>query len=124
MATPQIGSFSFITMRGARPLAPALRVEEITRDNADGHAFRDIGSRADRVEVVTLVDNSAPATLEVNYRALMGTLVTVAMPEGLSITNVMVHDVRVEGVFKTLTPVGGIAAGTWVVQAVWSLQAA
>lgn len=123
MANPQIGSQIFIKMTGTEPLVPAMRVQDITREQVDGHAFLEIGKRGGRSVVTTVVDTSTPNALTDVYRGLMGTLVTVILSDGKSIASVMVHSVERTGAKKCVTPVGGLNGGTWLLTCQWDLQA-
>jgi len=127
MATPtnpSIGSQTFIRKQGPSALALATVVQEITRNNSDGHAWLEIGRRASPVTWITEVNSNAPDTLESSYMALKGTLQTVVTEDGKSFLNVMVLDCEVLEKRKTLNGLGGISANGhgWHVTARWVLQ--
>jgi hypothetical protein len=110
MATPQIGGKSFLTWAGPAVLPAAMAVQEITRDNADGHAFAREGKRAAVCNVLTMVDVSSATTEIAECLAFKGTLQTVKNIDGASV--------------KALgNPVGGVNAGAWLVTMQWELQA-
>lgn len=94
MANPTVGGITFLRMAGAEALNCGWSVEDITRPGVSGHAYRYLGKRATPVSVICQVDSAAPATLRASCLALKGTLVTVALPEGGSLTSVMVLDVE------------------------------
>jgi hypothetical protein len=123
MATPQIGGKSFLTWAGPAVLPAAMAVQEITRDNADGHAFAREGKRAAVCNVLTMVDVSSATTEIAECLAFKGTLQTVKNIDGASVTNVMVRDVRQVDTKALGNPVGGVNAGAWLVTMQWELQA-
>ena len=122
MATPYIGSNPFIEFDGALPMPIAPTVLEITRENANGHAFVKVGSRAAKTTIRTMVDTADAAALALVHQALQGTLVTVVNPDGSSISNVMVESCKKLKVEASLKAVGGISGGAWLLSSEWVLQ--
>lgn len=122
MANPAISNIAVLTMDGAEPLNPLMRYDEITRPGVDGHAYQAIGKRAPVVQVQTMHDADSVVTVRAAALALVGTLVTVTLPDGGTVTQVFVKDVAVVGIKKTLKAVGGITAGSWMVRLAWALQ--
>jgi hypothetical protein len=119
---PSVGGEEFVVMRGAYPHAPATRVIDITRPRVNGHAFKELGKRGARVSLITERDSTNVGTLEATLRALIGTQVTVVVPESQSFSGVQVHDVTILNAKKVATPIGGIQAGSWYVTVQWDLQ--
>jgi hypothetical protein len=123
MANPAIGNITVLTMEGTEPLDPLMRYEEITRRGVDGHAYQEIGKRAPVATVQTMHDADNVANVRSAALALVGTLVTVTLPDGRTVDQVFVKDVGVAGIKKTLKAVGGITAGSWMIRLTWALQA-
>jgi len=100
-------------------------LENITRPNVDGVAYRKTGKRGHMSEALSRigVTNAAAAkALVITYRALKSTLITVT-EENLEVhTNVMVGDV--EAVYFIVDTAVGLAevATTFIVQANWSFE--
>lgn len=124
---PSIGGSQFIRLDGPAVLAAAMEVEEITRPQVDGEAYRQLGKRGEVVTMVSEVDTNTPETLIDTYRAFKGTLQPVVLTDGTSgktINNVMVRGVKRVRAKKVLTPVGGVNVGSWMLTVEWTLQAA
>lgn len=119
-----IGSAQFYLLTGrVNPQTPGL--EDITRDNIDGQGYRLRAEKSAVTQHQSEADTDTAANaqaLEASYAALVGTLQTVTYDDGQQVENVAVLGVQVTSVQKVETPVGGIAAGNWVVKATWQLQ--
>jgi hypothetical protein len=122
MANPSIDSIEFINMSGARPHAPAPRYAEITRPTVDGHAFKALGDRSQRVSLQTVVDVSNVSTFEAAARELIGSQVSILTPEGQTFSSCFIWDVTIVSAQRVLTPVGGVSGGAWIVSALWLVQ--
>ena len=126
MALPQIGAYTFNALSGGFQVA-GQSVQDITRPNVDGHAFRFFGKRAFQGVFTSHADvaSSAAAKTEIeNYQALRGTLVTVIDGIGRTWTNVIVRGVRERRAFRVINSAGGLGSGgeRWVVIADWQLH--
>jgi hypothetical protein len=108
-------------MAGALPSDPEERVEDITRPEIDGHAFRRLGKRGAAVQVTTEVDTANATTALAAYRALIGTLVSVVRSDGATVTQVLVQDVTGVHTKKLTGAAGGVNGGNWLLTAQWTL---
>lgn len=119
-----IGDELFYSLSG-RVLPQAETLEEIKRANVNGQAYRIAGKGAEPTEHYSEADTDSAANAKATedaYAAMAGTLQTVTYDDGQTRNNVAVLSVRVTSIQKVVTPVGGIAAGSWVVKATWRLQ--
>ena len=130
MAVPKIGAYFLYDMRGT-VVPAATQVEPIARPGVDGMAYRDTGSRAHESNLYTVTMLAATTDVDgrlAQYKALVGTEVTVLDAFGSTFSNVMVLDVQFIGqrVFSgvcstagsrspTATPVASMTC-LWVVQ--------
>lgn len=96
MAWGQIASFQFISFTPPALQDPVERVEELTRPGTDGQAYRLLGKRGVDQQITTITDlNSVTEadTFLANYRALIGTHVTVTDAVGESYSTMFVKSV-------------------------------
>jgi len=104
------------------------KVEDISRDGVDYHAYRCRGVKARPSEIVTErdFDNSGLAnTAILAYKAMQGSAVTVIDEDGITYSSVMVLGCDPVGTNITGTIVGGFGtAGTarTIVRMAWLLQ--
>lgn len=117
-----IGGVSFLTKQGPSTLEPLETVEEISRDNVDGHAFRRRGQKSEPVEWITEADVDDPEFTQLLYHSMQGEIVTVVDEDATDTDDVMIVKVEVIGKKKIVGAVGGITAGSWMVTARWILQ--
>ncbi len=122
MPNAQIGSSQFIGDRTPVVLDPMMELETNDRPGVDGHEFREIGERAPVTRWQTFADTTSPAATIAAYKALSGTLQTITNVDGSTVSSVRVQLLRAN-YKKVAAAVGGLAAGTWVVEADWELQA-
>ena len=122
MATPSIGSNLFIEFEGELPIPRRMTVDEITRPQQNGHAFLEVGQRANKVTVRTTVDTNDPEALANTHASLQGSLVTVVTPDGTSLANVMVEKYRKLDSKRCVSVVGGLNSGVWILVSEWTLQ--
>lgn len=119
----QIGAEVFLTLEGSMPQPQATELEEITRPGVRGRAFRQQEQRGAIWRVRTVVDllGSAAAVSKVSdYKAMVGTVVTVKY-RGENFATYMVIDVMADDIRVVTTPVGGVTGGTHLVEASWVL---
>lgn len=122
---PSVGSITTLTMQG-RVSTLQQSMEEISRRGVDGVAFVKVGKRAPASVVTTETDvaNSSAIASHVNACvALVGTLVTVTQPDGTTVPNVLILGVEFVTSKYFSRPVGGVAAGNYIVTMRWHLQA-
>lgn len=113
-----------ITMRGG-PTPEAERIVDITRPGVDGAAYKKIGKRADRFEMMTMSGSNSAANawgLVETYRNLVGTLVTLVDDHDVTWNNVAVHRIANPRVRKVATPAGGTTGMTHAVFVRWEMQ--
>jgi hypothetical protein len=122
MATPSIGGYQFIEFQGELPIPRRMTVDEITRPNIDGHAFVQVGQRANKVSIRTTVDTADPTSLANSHSSLQASLVTVVCPDGTSLSNVLVERYRKLDAKFCVSVVGGLAGGSWILTSEWTLQ--
>ena len=99
MAVPKIGAYYLYDMRGT-VVPTATQLEAIGRPGVDGLAYRDTGERAHESTLYT--ETMLAALLDVEnrlaqYKALVGTTVTIIDAFGSSFSSVMVIDVQFIG---------------------------
>lgn len=113
-----------LTFAGSDPLAPLMRVMEVTRPGVNGVALQQVGKRSAPVTITTEADVDTLSTWIASAKALVGTIVTVTAPDARSIPYVFVHDVQIDwnATRKALKASGGLTSGLWFVRAVWVLQ--
>ena len=126
MADPTIGSVTVAVLRGQIPtLGAGLR--EITREGRNGHAYKQVGTRAPVAELVSITD-VVGADGAADHRngcvALKGTVVTVTYSDGQAVTNVVIIDVVPVRCKRVRTAVGGVqnGAGTYLQTMRWIAQ--
>ena len=121
-----IGTFDFISLKGGVIPGSGEQVEEITRPNVDGVAYRKIGKRGEPFEMESLVDvldAAAAKTLLTNYKALQGTLQNLELEDGSIYSNVIVLNIRETGRQVVTNSIGGLVANsTILVRASWTLE--
>jgi hypothetical protein len=121
MAT--IGGRSVITVKGA-PAPVGTVVADVSRPGVTGHAFQELGARAEPVvmeSVIDCTDNAALKAEILEYVALQGTLVTVVDDLGNTWTNVMVLRVRTGQGKYVASAVGGVNGGNYLLRATWEM---
>jgi len=129
---PQIGSQYFVELLGdLEPQGKTL--EEITRAGVDGVAFRELGDRGQKSQLLgaAIVETSAAAkTLLSTYKGMIGSTVSIIQAEQTS-TNYLILDVGDFVRKQIATPVGGnFSDGTaianespcWLVSSRWEVQ--
>lgn len=88
------------------------KVEEITRQGVNSHAYRKSAIRGDAFEMIGKVDCdtiAAATALYEEFKLLEGELVTLVDDYGETTNNVMIEAVRLIDKFKLLTAVGGVS---------------
>jgi hypothetical protein len=122
-----IGSYNFIAFKGGVNPGTGENLEEITRPNVDGVAYRKIGKKAPPFQMISIADvaNDAAATsLLNNYKALQGTLATIELEGGSTYTNVAVLSVEQMERIPVTGSIGGLVEGSTVIlKCRWVLQA-
>lgn len=121
----QLGSESFIAFTG-RVIPITETVEEITRDFINGHEYRTSGKKGPITKHFATrdIDTAANAKTKIaTYLALIGTLVTLTYDDATTLSNVMILDCEIKRVYKCAVAAGGIAAGTFMIEMEWTLQA-
>lgn len=116
MANPSVGAVTMAFLRGQVP-ALGTGMREITREGRNGHAYKQIGTRAPVGELTTITDCASAAgaaTHRTNCAALKGTVVTVTYDDGQTATNVAILDVVPVRCKRVATAVGGLASGEWL----------
>ena len=120
-----LGGRTVLRLTGNLEPATGERLQDITRAGVDGVAYRKVGKRASRTQVTTLVDLGSDAAVKSEleaYKALQGTLVTVVTENGGSYTNVAVLNVTSLPVQKTISAVGGVNGGNYLLRCQWVVQ--
>jgi hypothetical protein len=96
MGWGQISSFQFISFSPPALQDPVEGVETLTRPGTDGQGYRLLGKRGIDQRITTVTDLNAVTeadTFLANYRALIGTHVTVTDAVGESYSTVFVKSV-------------------------------
>jgi len=117
-----IGGYEFVEMVGPVGM-PHERVQLLERPGVSGVGLRLLGRGCEPFVVATTTDLStagAANTAMVNYRALVGSSVTVVDTHARSFANVFVLAVMEVGVEKMLTPVG-VLTGGFLLRCQWTL---
>lgn len=121
-----IGSYNFVTLKGAVNLGSGENLEAITRANVDGVAYRKTGKRGEPFEMISAVDltsYSSAATTYENYKALQGTLQTLTIEGGTIYTNMAILNVVEVARQPIITSSGGQNANSTVLlECRWLLQ--
>lgn len=115
----------FIVFSG-RPDRRKTRLEELSRPNADGEAYRDSGSKAGETSHASAADfdNSAAAQAEaLVYESMAGNPATYTDEHGEPF-DVVILSVKVESIQVGAVAAGGLTAGPVVLSATWRLKAA
>lgn len=115
----------FIVFSG-RPDRRKTRVEELTRTNADGEAYRTVGEKAGESthQSAADFDNAAGAQAEAAvYESMAGKLATYTDALG-EVFSVVILYVKVEPIQVGAVAAGGLTAGPVVLSATWRLKAA
>ena len=108
------GDSTCLSIRWAKSLEGEQLVD-ITRNGVDGVAFQKTGARSEPSEAILIVDcdsGSDADTFFSTVKAMQGTLITIVDDFGVTTTNVAVISVRRVSKITTMTPVGGVTAGT------------
>ena len=124
MSWPQIGSESFISMEGL-PDEVGEELEEITRPNTDGHAYRELGKRSDPVWLQTVKDVADEATAHTRaatYKGYAGTLKTITWPTGRETPNCAILKVKIDRIKVGALGEGGTGNGSTLLTASWFVQ--
>jgi len=119
-----VGSESMVTLDGVASGATEI-LENISRPGVDGTAYRKAGAKAREFSMRSVVDVADFAAAEVKltaYRALVGTYVTVTDSRGVAHDDVLVLSMQPLQIRQTAVLVGGINAGTVLVDAAWRLR--
>lgn len=116
-------TFNLFTGR-VKPRSQIL--EEVSRANVDGEAYRKDAIRAveatEHESEVDVADAAAAKALEDTYMAMRGQLATLTYSDGQTRAVVIINVVPA-GVKVCALSVGGQGAGTVVVRARWTLKA-
>ena len=102
-------------------------LEEITRPNVDGIAYRKIGKRALPFQMISVVDvdsASAAQSLLLNYKAMQGALQTIEDDTGEEWPYTAILQVEHISTKKIKSAVGGISTNKeYLLTCRWSMQA-
>lgn len=123
LPTCSVGAQSFIRIDGTIPKAQQT-LENVTRPQVDGVAYRKNGIASPVGQIVGVVDVDTAATAEAlraSYAALVGTVVTIVR-ESQSHSNYLVLDAEVLSIDYVGTAVGGLTAGDHLVTARFDIQ--
>jgi len=97
MATPSVLDRDVMMVLRGTGDELGLQLEDITRPGVDGHAFGELGKRADVSPLLTVLDVASVADAETEYaacKALEGQIGTVKYGSGEEVVNVVVLKVR------------------------------
>lgn len=123
---PSIGGVTFISLSGI-PETSAETIMEVTRKGQDGSIFVKDGSKTKAFATTTMVDvlsGNTLASVELSYKALVGTIVTVKTQNNQNYSNILVLDVVVDSIRDITTASGGVVnSPTILARATWQLQA-
>jgi len=122
MATPQIGSQTFLSLKG--PLdEPGIALRTFVREGVDGVAYRRIGLRSDPTVLRTVTQVADAATAQTTYRIYKqmegADPVTITDETGTEWENVQVLSVRL----VRIQPIGtSTGSGDYLVVCEWTVQ--
>lgn len=120
-----VGDYDFISFKGG--IGPTgQNLEEITRPNVDGIAYRKTGKRALPFQMISIVDvesaQDAQDTL-LDYKELQGTLQTIEDDTGKTWEDVAILQVEHISTRKIESAVGGISSNKeYLLTCRWSMQ--
>lgn len=119
------GDVDFITFTG-RPDRRKTQLEELSRLNADGEAYRDSGSKAGETTHQSAADFDTAAAAQAEalvYESMQGNPATFT-DEHNEAFDVVIKGVKVESIQVGAVAAGGLTAGPVVLTATWRLKAA
>ncbi len=105
-------TYTFISLQGATQRL-GQRLEEITRDGVDGHAYRKQGKRGMPFQMIGVMDCDTLSGATTTYNALKGiegSIVSVIDDVGDSLSGVALLSVEKQSIRKVLSGVGGVSS--------------
>jgi len=121
---PSIDTLEFIRLDWPRS-TQGESLRDITKPGTDGVAYQAIGKRSQPTQARTIRDVADQSAVEPFHQqcvSLKGAIVSVVTDMNETVNFVAVLDVSMLTHRKHITPVGGIEAGTVLIEHRWILQ--